>query len=109
MRHFMGKKFLTIIALITSACAAAAPTALEGNISLIESDYLVMEGEKYQLVNEFTGSSTRARCGYQTEFKAPRGYSIGFGMLAAVGYAERARITLEYGCVRKVEILEMQQ
>lgn len=83
---------------ITLAAFAESPYTYEGVLSKITTTMIVMDANK-----EFRFDSRSAQC---RDF---RGDKITCETLIAVGYANKARLTLESGMVRKVEILELQQ
>lgn len=96
-----------LILLIQVSGHAAPRIEIEGKISHIDRKTLTIKGKTYPLLN-----------GGSTDFKAlpsaatqcwVNGARLTCGTLAAVGYVDEARVTLENGVVSKVEIIQMSQ
>ena len=95
--------------------AADSSTVVEGRIQGIEQDHLMMGSQRYDVVNPVTekGKRDADTYGFKTEcwvvFPSVRPYRIGYITLVKVGYVDLARLTLEKGVVRKIEVLDLQQ
>ena len=103
---------------LLGTASAAERSVIAGRIDLIEKDYIFMDGKQYKLLNEFSERIDKIKYGFETEYwfwvlndngSPVRSYQVNFGTLAGVGYIDRARVTLENGIVRKVEVLDLQQ
>jgi len=108
--------FIFLVGVILSAPVFAADTGsvIEGGIDVIEKDYLIMNETQYRLINRFSPEGTRELYGFETEYWVwmydsagrPRTYQVDFGTLTGVGWVAHARVTLQQGMVRKIEVLE---
>ncbi|MBW1982531.1 MAG: hypothetical protein JRJ12_15070 [Deltaproteobacteria bacterium] len=88
--------------------SSADGAALEGIIELFDSTNISMSGQHYELVD----GEKASLYGFVTECWVVQGteiYQIDCKTLADVGYVDRARVTLENGAVRKVEVLKLLQ
>jgi hypothetical protein len=87
-----------------------------GTIRSIEKDYIIIDDQKYTLLNNFTEEKTKAQYDFETEYwivtydskKKERMYQVNFRTLAGVGWVAKARVTLQGSLVRKIEVLDLE-
>jgi hypothetical protein len=89
-------------------------TVVEGRIHEIEQDHLMMGSQRYTVIYPATekGKTDAENYGFETEcwvVVPTEPYRIDFITLVKVGYVDLARLTLEKGVVRKIEVLDLQQ
>ncbi len=106
--------FFVCMSLSTIVFSAEELSIIEGRIDLIEPGHITMStGIKYQLVNpDFDKNLEADSYDFETTYwisDRDDPYQVDFNALAGVGYADKARITLQNNIVKKIEILDMQQ
>lgn len=87
-----------------------------GTIRFIEKDYIIIDDQKYKLVNSFTEEKIKAQYDFETEYwivsydsrNKERTYQVNFRSLAGVGWVAKARVTLQDSLVRKIEVLDLE-
>jgi hypothetical protein len=98
--------FFVCMSLCTIAFSAEEVSFIEGTIDSIEPDHITMSGMEYKLVNSISDNDTETKY-WVGESKDL--YQIDFNTLYGVGYVDKARVTLQDGIVREIEVLELLQ
>jgi len=115
------KKAIIILALGIALCTnafAEGRSVIVGRIDLIEKDYIRIDNKQYKLINDFSEDKIKIKYGFETEYwvwifadngKLVKSYQVNFRTLAGVGYIDKARVFIDKGIVRKIEVLDLQQ
>lgn len=109
MKRAMATLFVVII-LCSPPFALADVSSVEGKIDLVEQDQITIDNRKYKVVT--SSSEDAVVYGFLTEcwvVEPTESYQIDYKTLFNVGYVDAARVTIENGVVRKIEILELLQ
>jgi len=104
--------FFVCMSLCATAFSAEEVSIIEGKIDSIEPDHITMMGMEYKIVNSVSDNDVETKYGFETTYWVGESkdiYQIDFNTLYGVGYVEKARVTLQDGIVRKIEVLEMLQ
>ena len=115
MKRSVSILFILLILSVTPS-AAEKSFVIMGTIRAIEKDYIIIDDQKYKLLNSFTEKKTKARCDFETEYwivtydskKRERTYQVNFRTLAGVGWVAQARVTLQGSLVQKIEVLDLE-
>lgn len=100
------KWLITFIAMAFTTHAAYAEEIIIGHVSKITTKEIIINGNKYPLLN---GSSEdlNARPGTVTECREK--FRMTCGTVAAIGYIDKAKVTIRNGYAIQIVILELQQ
>ena len=108
----MKKLILVSLAsvLMFAPAANAAQFELIKPIDSIKGDKIVLpDGTSFEFVTKRTSRRTRSRLRFLTRCFVAQGKEIECGMLADVGYVDRARIVISGGVVKELHVLELMQ
>lgn len=115
MKRSVPILFIMMILCVTPL-AAEKTFSIIGTIRSIEKDYIIIDDQKYKLLNIFTEEKTKAQYDFETEYwmvtydskKKERTYQVNFRTLSGVGWVSKARVTLQGSVVRKIEVLDLE-
>lgn len=106
---------LMIAILWPAALGADSSVVVEGRVDGVEQDHLIMGSQRYEVIHAATekGKTDAETYGFETEcwvvVSSIKRYRIDYLTLTKVGYVHLARLTLEKGVVRAIEVLDLQQ
>jgi hypothetical protein len=113
------QNFIRIVSMIAILWAAAlgadSSVVVEGRVDWVEKDHLEIGRQRYEVIYAATekGKTDAETYGFETEcwvvWSPTDRYRIDYITLVKVGYADLARLTLEKGVVRTIEVLDLQQ
>lgn len=97
-----------------AALSAGTSTVVQGRIDWVEQDHVMVGSQRYEVIYPSTekGKADAKTYGFETEcwvVAPPKPYRIDYITLVNVGYVDLARLTLQDGFVRSIEILDLQQ
>ena len=97
------------------ALGADSSTVVEGRIDWVDQDHLMIGAQRYDVIHTATekGKADAETYGFETEcwvvVSSIDRYPIDYMTLTKVGYVDHARLTLDNGMVRTIEVLNLQQ
>lgn len=96
----------SIFPLVVLTEVSAAPLGVEGRISDITKNFVVIKENKFPLLR---GDETNLRVDAGTTHCFVNQVRVTCGTLAAVGYVDHARVTIENGYAVRIDVLQMLQ
>ena len=114
MQNFLRIVLIGAI-LWAGALGADSSVVVEGRVDWVEQDHLMIGPKRYEVIYAATekGQTDAETYGFETEcwvvVSSFDRYRIDYITLVKVGYVDLARLTLEKGMVRTIEVLNLQQ
>ncbi len=102
-------------AILWAAPAWADTTnVVQGRIDWIELDHFLIGSQRYEVIYPATekGKADAQTYGFETEcwmVVPTKPYKFDYITLVKIGYVDLARVTLQNGMVRTIEVLDLQQ